>query len=485
MNKLKIIATKEKSVINTPCTSFLKIIVGPSSSHTFGPYLIGKSIRKKLEDFDGKIEGIKVHFYNSMSKTGVGHFADFAIIGGLLSVELSELTKSKDLLGKNNGNLNIPNKNVIFDISRDLLFHKGEHPDKHENGIGLTINSGLENEQTFNWKSIGGGVIDPPYQVVNYELLPPSFQIENWMKFKYNANKFDGPIIGYILGRDEELKPEVNHMHYMRIVYKAMIRSVEHGLALKETMLPGNIISTQAHWQLYHNKRNNDQTFSLAGIYARAAAENSANCGEIVTAPTAGGGGVLPGIIAAMKEKSFVKKDKNGIAERKLIQSLFLAGLVGQIFQKNTTVAGAVGGCTFEVGVGAAMAAAASLYAHLEDTAKPKQKAFNLDLIETTMMNVFEKWIGFQLDPVGGRVEIPCIQRNSDAAEDVRKVVSIALQRPAYLAPLLGFDRMIAYAYELGKTLPSRYRETSEGGIATLLIKSPYSKRNPNQNNEE
>lgn len=183
-----------------------------------------------------------------------------------------------------------------------------------------------------------------------------------------------------------------------------------------------------------------------AVAYAVAVLEENASMGLIVAAPTAGSSGVLPGIMLAMEEVY-------GVEEEKIVKALFNAGALGYLAMYNATVAGAVGGCQAEVGVAAAMAASAAV--ELEG-GTPEQ---SLNAATTVLMNM----LGLICDPVGGLVECPCQMRNAAGVANALVAAEIALSGVKQIIP---FDEMLDTMYQVGKRLPTEYRETAMGGCA-------------------
>lgn len=384
-----------------------RIGLGPSSSHTMGP-------RKAAEIFiDRNPDAAKyeVTLYGSLAATGKGHMTDVAI---------------KDA---------IPGIEIIWEPKTFLPFHP--------NGMNFRCYDS-EGKVMSNWTvfSVGGGALA---EEGSTSIETPDVYDMNTMTEILEYCKWSGK--GYWEYVEECEGPEI--WDFLREVWHTMVAAVEHGLDA-EGVLPGPL-NLRRKAPTYHVKatgyKDNLRTRGLVFAYALAVSEENASGGRIVTAPTCGSCGVLPGVLYHLwKSKEF--------SEIRILRALATAALVGNIVKQNASISGAEVGCQGEVGVACAMAAAASNQLFGGSVAQ----------IEYAAEMGLEHHLGMTCDPVCGLVQIPCIERNAYAA-------ARALDANIYSTFTDGrhrvsFDKVVEVMKQTGHDLPSLYKETSEGGLA-------------------
>lgn len=384
-----------------------RIGLGPSSSHTMGP-------RKAAEIFiERNPDALKyeVTLYGSLAATGKGHMTDVAI---------------KDA---------IPGIEILWEPKTFLPFHP--------NGMNFRCFD-AEGMEKDNWTvfSVGGGALAEE-GCTSIE-IPDVYEM-NTMTEILEYCKWSGK--GYWEYVEECEGPEI--WDFLREVWHTMVAAVEHGLDA-EGVLPGPL-NLRRKAPTYHVKatgyKDNLRTRGLVFAYALAVSEENASGGRIVTAPTCGSCGVLPGVLYHLwKSKDF--------SEMRILRALATAGLVGNVVKQNASISGAEVGCQGEVGVACAMAAAASNQLFGGSVAQ----------IEYAAEMGLEHHLGMTCDPVCGLVQIPCIERNAYAA-------ARALDANIYSTFTDGrhrvsFDKVVEVMKETGHDLPSLYKETSEGGLA-------------------
>lgn len=388
-----------------------RIGTGPSSSHTMGP-------RKAAEMFLARHVGAKafeVTLYGSLAATGKGHMTDEAII---------------DVLSRANVPVNIVWKPDVF-----LPYHP--------NGMKFaTLNSAGFPEDEWTVFSVGGGALE--YEGMERE---GSGEI-------YNMNSMT-EIMNYCERTGHCYWEYVEHCEgpgiydYLREVWEAMKAAVERGIN-REGRLPGPLNLKRKALNYYVKAggyRDNLKSRGLVFAYALAVSEENASGGVIVTAPTCGSSGVVPGVLYHLwKSRNF--------PEEQMLHALATAGLVGNIVKHNASISGADVGCQGEVGVACAMAAAAASQLFGGSAAQ----------IEYAAEMGLEHHLGMTCDPVCGLVQIPCIERNAYAA-------ARALDANIYASFTDGvhrvsFDKLIKVMKETGHDLPSLYKETGTGGLA-------------------
>lgn len=388
-----------------------RIGTGPSSSHTMGP-------RKAAEIFLAGHRGAKafeVTLYGSLASTGKGHMTDEAII---------------DVLSK----ANVP-VNIIW--KPDLFL------DRHPNGMKFAaLNSAGFPEEEWTVYSVGGGALDYEgmYHAGSGEIYNMNSMTEI-MEFCERTGHCYWEYVEHCEG------PGI--WDYLRQVWTAMKEAVERGIA-REGRLPGPLNlkrKAAGYYVKAGGYRDNLRSRGLVFAYALAVSEENASGGVIVTAPTCGSSGVVPGVLYHLWKS-------RGFSEEQMIHALATAGLVGNIVKHNASISGAEAGCQAEVGVACAMAAAAASQLFGGSAAQ----------IEYAAEMGLEHHLGMTCDPVCGLVQIPCIERNAYAA-------ARALDANIYSSFTDGvhrvsFDKLVKVMKETGHDLPSLYKETGTGGLA-------------------
>ncbi|MBQ7339806.1 MAG: L-serine ammonia-lyase, iron-sulfur-dependent, subunit alpha [Clostridia bacterium] len=383
-----------------------KIGIGPSSSHTIGPEKIAKYIKEKYPNHD-----YKVILYGSLSATGKGHGTDKVI------------------------------RKVLGD-SVEIEFNSNEKNLPHPNTLDVLIIDDGKNVKTIRATSVGGGSIN----IQGEKFSEP--------ESVYKLSKFND-IKNYILGKNKRLydyvyEVEPNIKEYLKTVWEVMKESVERGLK-KEGILPGGLRVSKKAKYIYESDdifvRDSLLRNKLTCAYALAVAEENADNGKIVTAPTCGAAGVLPAVLY------YAYKNEH-VLEETIINALATAGLIGNLVKKNASISGAECGCQAEIGTACSMAAGAIA------------EIYNLsvDQIECAAEVAMEHNLGLTCDPVLGLVQVPCIERNTMAAMRAFDSFCVAY----YLAPMrkIPFDVIVKTMYETGKDLNNKYLETARGGIA-------------------
>ena len=390
-----------------------KIGKGPSSSHTMGPEAAAKRFRERYPD----AAGYRVRLYGSLSKTGRGHGTDrvlYEVLGReKTEVEFCDNTpeplphpNTLDLfaLGPDGGCLGAAR---VFSVGGGDIAVEGE--EEPEAGEVYPENSFAEIRQFCAWRGIS---------------------LSEYVELNEGAE-----IRGFLAG-----------------IWSAMKDEIARGLAA-EGVLPGGL-KVQRKAKLLLSREAPDETETVRelrwiGAYAYAAAEENADNGTIVTAPTCGACGVVPAVLLYQQEH-------RGIADEEIYRALAVAGLFGALVKRNGSISGAECGCQAEIGTATSMAAAALC------------SLCGLPIAETEYAAeiAMEHQLGLTCDPICGLVQIPCIERNAVAARRAMDACE--------LAGLLGgarnisFDMVVRTMKETGQHLSARYRETSEGGLARL-----------------
>lgn len=384
---------------------------GPSSSHTMGP----EHASKLFLESNPKAAKYLVTLYGSLSKTGKGHMTDKIIID------------------------TFKNKNI------EVIFGDGDESKLyHSNTMTLEAFDESGNSLDF-WRvySVGGGKIEIEGQ--------PSVAVQD----VYPLNTF-AEIKEYCDKKNMRLSEYVREVEgdeiflYLSVVWETMKQAIERGLTT-EGVLPGGL-EVQRKAKILYNQRHIDESpetreSRLVCSCAFAVSEENAGGGTIVTAPTCGASGVLPAVLYYMQKK-------RGFSDLAICNALATAGLIGNIIKTNASISGAECGCQAEIGSACSMASAALA----------EMFYMNLDQIEYAAEVAMEHHLGLTCDPICGLVQIPCIERNAVAA--MRAINALNLANFLTHTRKISFDVVVKTMYETGRDLFSKYRETSEGGLA-------------------
>ncbi len=392
-----------------------KIGKGPSSSHTMGPERAAKLFKEKYP----KADAFQVILYGSLSKTGVGHGTDRVL------------------------------KEVLSPLPTEIVFFKEELADSHPNTMDFFAYKDGESLGTLRVESIGGGDIKIPGQglVDSPDLYPEnSFaEIADFCKWRYIDKLSD-----YV-----ELNEGEDIWDFLMTVWQTMKQSIADGLAATGT-LPGGLNVQRKAKYLYEQQTDEEAPslleFQYIAAYAYAVAEQNADNGTIVTAPTCGACGVLPAVLK-------YAQDTKGYSDEQILRGLAAAGIIGSLTKRNASISGAECGCQAEIGTACSMAAAA--LAELYEQ--------NLDQVEYAAEVAMEHHLGLTCDPICGLVQIPCIERNAVAA--MRAMNACNLSYFLTGSRNISYDMVCRAMHETGINLNHRFRETSEGGLAKIYAR--------------
>lgn len=391
---------------------------GPSSSHTMGP----KRAAELFLEMTPGAASYEVTLYGSLAATGKGHMTDVAILDILTPVAPVE---------------------IIWEPKVFLPFHP--------NGMKfVALDSELNELKNWTIYSIGGGAL--ANEESDADKAAPVYDMDNLHDIQQWCETNGCSFWEYVEMREG---PEI--WDYLEEVWKVMIAAVERGIET-EGVLPGGLgLRRKASDYMIRARgyKDNMKNRGLLYAYALATSEENAGGGEIVTAPTCGSCGVVPGVL-------YYLKTTREFRDSRILRALATAGLIGNIVRTNASVSGAQVGCQGEVGVACAMAAAAACQLF---GGTPAQ-------IEYAAEMGLEHHLGLTCDPVCGLVQIPCIERNAYAAAraldcNIYATFSDGRHR-------VSFDKVVEVMRQTGHDLPSLYKETSEGGLA----KNYYSHKN-------
>ncbi len=383
-----------------------KIGHGPSSSHTMGPGFAATYVKQKHP----KATHYVVTLYNSLALTGKGHLTD-AIIEATLAP-----------------------KPVTFKFNVDIKLHP--------NYFVFEVYDADNLIDTVSVRSIGGGDILYDNEENHIETVYPhqsfddikAYCLSNNISLYDYVKAFEGPSIDVFLSE----------------IWNQLQKTVEKGL-VTEGVLPGDLkVQRKAKTLIDRAKATETEAQKqnrLVSAYAFAASEENGSGGIIVTTPTCGASGVLPAVLYYMRHHQ-------SITDQKIIESLAVAGIIGNIIKTNATISGAVGGCQAEVGSACSMTAAA--HAYLSD--------LELEQIEYAAEIAMEHHLGLTCDPIDGYVQIPCIERNAVAG--IRAINASSLAGFLSDTRKISFDMIVHTMYQTGLDMHPKYKETAEAGMA-------------------
>lgn len=390
--------------------SIFKIGNGPSSSHTMGP----KTAAQQFKDRNPQAAQIKVTLYGSLAATGKGHLTDQAI------------------------------QDALKPISVDFIWMPELVLPLHPNGMKFEAFDD-SNDKIDEWTvySIGGGKIADE----NSHLSENHIYTQNSMSEILPYVEEQGKTFWEYV-QDVE---ETDIWDYLNEVWKTMQAAVQEGLET-EGVLPGELNlrrKAASYWVKAKSYKVSLQNRCLIMSYALAVSEQNASGGMVVTAPTCGASGVLPGVLYHMKIY-------HEFSDKNILRALATAGLFGNVIKYNASISGAEVGCQGEVGSACSMAAAA---ANQMFGGSPQQ-------IEYAAEMGLEHHLGLTCDPVCGLVQIPCIERNSFGA--LRAFDASMASMLSDGKHIISFDKVVETMRQTGHDLPSLYKETAEGGLAVV-----------------
>lgn len=463
----------------------LKIGIGPSSSHTLGPWRAAERWIGELKEEDrfDKVLSISVHVYGSLSLTGKGHATDYAIILGLLGTD-PETIAIEDIHGlvqdvKNTQKLNFGGvKTLHFEPEKDIIFQRKFLP-FHANGLKFEacLADGKKTSKTYY--SIGGGFVvveerrNAKKKDKAFNTFP--YPIENGNELLAICQKESKSISQIVLENERSLRSNEEIDFQIHRVWNTMLECMYIGCHT-QGKLPGGLNVKRRAFELHENLKGGlpysnpeewlqtirqtevkfRQILQWVSCFALSVNEVNASLGRVVTAPTNGSAGVIP---AVLMYYLVIENHAGNFAHIK--QFLLVAGEIGSIFKKGATISAAMGGCQAEIGVSSAMAAGA-LTELLGGT--PEQVLMAAEI-------AMEHHLGLTCDPIGGLVQIPCIERNSMGAIKAINAAELALGSDPAEAKV-PLDKVVQTMWETAKDMSSKYKETSEGGLAVGVFLS-------------
>ena len=458
----------------------IKVGIGPSSSHTMGPWNAAEMFLEEIKKFQSlqNVKEIYVEFFGSLAKTGVGHGTDIAAMLGLSGENFKEIdTDTIDVKIaeiKNSSQLNLGGEKVLpFVYGENLILNMEKSLDFHPNG--MIFKAIFENGEILerDYYSVGGGFVatkeDNSIKDNCIRTVYPCHKGEDVIKYceKLGIEKFSDLV--YI--NEEAWRTKDETRAEALYIWQQIKECIYKGIS-KEGILPGglNVTRRAADFnkkllgeKTYQNLeewlqevKSSDQNFNQItrwiSCFALAVNEENASFGRIITAPTNGASGVIPAVL--MYSQTFTEFN----TEEDIVKFILVAGEIGTLFKKNATISAAMGGCQAEIGVSSAMAAAGLTEI---SGGTPAQVLMAAEI-------AMEHHLGLTCDPIGGLVQIPCIERNSMGAMKAITAAHIALESDPSKARV-SLDQVIKSMWETALDMNHKYKETSEGGLAVAV----------------
>jgi L-serine dehydratase len=459
-----------------------KVGVGPSSSHTLGPWRIVQRFLRELDHAagpGGAVTRVRFHLLGSLALTGHGHATDKAIGLAMLgqepeSVEVDAIDDMLSALAARKRG-RVGGRDIAFDPAADIVFEKNLRHERHANAMRCVaeLDGGARFERVYF--SLGGGFIcaaDEDESASTPARAAPPFPIRHGRDILKACQATGLEISGVVLRNETAWRPEAEVRSGLYQIWMVMRESARRGCRI-EGVLPGGLdvrrrapaflreivpeIQREDIGRLIHTIREArlpfEQVIRAVSCYAMAVNEENAAMGRVVTAPTNGAAGVIPAVL--MYRACF---GPSPITEDEVVRFMLVAGQVGALFKMNATISAAMGGCQAEIGVSSAMAAAGLCELM---GASPAQCLCAAEI-------AMEHHLGMTCDPVGGLVQIPCIERNAMGALKAITAATIAQQTDPATARV-SLDDVIEVMWETAKQMNERYKETSLGGLAVKL----------------
>lgn len=455
----------------------LKIGVGPSSSHTLGPwkastrFLASISLSHQLS----QVVNVAVDLYGSLAKTGIGHGTDIAIQLGLcgfdpVTFDVSQITPTIDHIKVNKVLLLAGKEQITFDPVRDIRFLMQESLPEHPNGMTLRaiFDDGTSLEETYF--SIGGGFVTKRGEVraEDDSTIPLPFPINTAADLLHWCMKTGLSIHEVVMENENAWREEAKTKEGLLQIWEVMKECIYNGCHTAG-ILPGGLQVKRRAFELnkklikgksYHDFDSWTKAIQSGGFdfkyildwvscFALAVNEENASFGRVVTAPTNGAAGVIPAVLA------YFMIFCNGNDPQRIVDFLLTAAEIGSVYKKGATISAAMGGCQAEIGVSSSMAAAA-LAESLGGTQRQAMMAAEIAM---------EHHLGMTCDPIAGLVQIPCIERNTMGAIKAITAAQLALQSAPDFARVT-LDNVVATMWNTAQDMNSKYKETADGGLA-------------------
>jgi L-serine dehydratase len=459
-----------------------KIGVGPSSSHTLGPWRAALQFLQEIQQHGrqlSNVEHVSVLLYGSLAKTGHGHGTDIAVLLGLcgddpVTFDVNRINEKTEDIRRNKTMLLGGIHPVTFDPLEDITFLYEESLPFHPNALTFLVTFLDGEQQAVTYYSIGGGFVvrEGEEKGKNTAQVDLPFPIDTARQLLQFCIKTGYSISELVMENEHAWRSEEETRRGILSIWKVMkectfrgshtagelpggLRVARRAAALNKRLIKDRTYTDYDSWITAIRQGGNHFAYTLDWVscFALAVNEENASFGRVVTAPTNGAAGVIPAVL-----QYFITFCEDSYTEDKIIQFVLTASEIGSIFKKRSTISAAMGGCQAEIGVSSAMAAAA-----LTECLGGSQRQV-LMAAEIAM----EHHLGLTCDPIGGLVQVPCIERNTMGAIKAITASQLALQSNPELAKV-SLDAVVKTMWETALDMNSKYKETSDGGLAVNI----------------
>jgi L-serine dehydratase len=455
-----------------------KIGVGPSSSHTLGPWRAAQRFVDTIRQTKGlqQVSGLQVLLYGSLAKTGKGHGTDIAVQLGLcgkdpVSFEVDQIIPAIEGIAASRTLSLGGEKNIVFDPATDLQFLFSESLPFHPNALSFLVK--MEDSETIaeTYYSIGGGFVVKEGEDKKASAVQLPFPINTSEDLLHWCRKTGLAIHEVVMENEHSWRPESETKARILKIWEVMRDCTYRGCHtqgilpgglnvkrraadLNNRLLKGKTYASHEDWVAAIRSGGHSFQYILDWVscFALAVNEENASFGRVVTAPTNGAAGVIPAVL------HYYAVFNEGVTDDKIIQFLLTASEIGSIFKKGATISAAMGGCQAEIGVSSSMAAAALTEA-LGGTQRQALMAAEIAM---------EHHLGMTCDPIAGLVQVPCIERNTMGAIKAITASQLALQSAPDFAKV-SLDAVVETMWETALDMNSKYKETAEGGLAVNI----------------
>ncbi|WP_105189945.1 L-serine ammonia-lyase [Pseudoalteromonas sp. T1lg48] len=445
--------------------------IGPSSSHTVGPMRASRLFVQTLEQ-QGKLKDVtevKAELFGSLGQTGVGHGSGKAVILGLAGYdpETVDADAVPDILDKIEQEqiIHLDKKHQVkFPKQGAIVFHRRKTLPKHSNAMELIAFKDKEVIASQVYYSIGGGFIvsDEDFDKEKQAALdireqnPAPYPFDSAQELLELCKESGLSVSSLMMANEKTLRSESDIRDELFHIWEVMKACTERGMRT-EGILPGGLKVRRRAPSLYlklNVENNNDplRAMDWVDLFALAVNEENAAGGRVVTAPTNGAAGILPAVL--MYYHTFIKEVDKEIATRYLLT----AAAIGILYKKNASISGAEVGCQGEVGVACSMAAGALT----------EIMGGNATQVENAAEIGMEHNLGLTCDPVGGLVQVPCIERNAMGAVKAINASRLAMRGSG--EQKVSLDKVIKTMWDTGNDMKTKYKETARGGLAVNII---------------
>jgi L-serine dehydratase len=448
-----------------------RVGIGPSSSHTVGPMRAARTFALGLQSAGllARTAAVRAELFGSLGATGKGHGSDKAVILGLEGAEPETVDPATipariEAIGQGRALSLLGTQRIEFDPASSLVFHRRKSLPFHPNGMTFTaIDAQGAELVSRTYYSVGGGfVVDETAtgaDRVKVDDTPLRYPFSSGAQLLEICAREGLPVSGVMMENEKSWRPEAEIRAKLLLLWKTMQDCVRRGCE-QEGTLPGGMKVRRRAAELYRKLsgapeaglRDPLTAMDWVNLYALAVNEENAAGGRVVTAPTNGAAGIIPAVL------HYYARFVPGANDDGVVRFLLTAGAIGILYKENASISGAEVGCQGEVGVACSMAAGA--LAEVMGGTPPQ--------VENAAEIGMEHNLGLTCDPVGGLVQVPCIERNAMGSVKAINAARIALRGDG--KHFVSLDDVIKTMRETGRDMSLKYKETSRGGLAVNVI---------------